>query len=266
MNSQGELDPLEIGNQAKAIQAYLKASGGSLELQNKAAEIRLRSDRKAGELLKRMEKNSGSKNKSGGSSVLPPKLDELGLNKTLSSRLQQIATLPEVEFESHNIATFQEVKKSECCDTSRRYSQLGYLILENIFYVRLLDEVLFAEVYGNLVRVRCDDATGRIDRTTCIAMATAVDSDMTLPSCFLRYRLRKCNCERYFLTFHHSRQFCSEKCAKAKASQRQKLYREAKSLRLRTTCIMCSAPIQGVRSSKQFCSAKCRQRACRRWR
>ena len=48
-----------IRDQAEAIRAYVKYQGESLEMQNQAAEIKLRAERDAGKLLKQMEKHQG---------------------------------------------------------------------------------------------------------------------------------------------------------------------------------------------------------------
>lgn len=88
----------EIKNKAEAVRQYLKASGESLEAQNKAAEIRLRAERRAGELLKAMEgmgRRGGDRKSS--NTVL---LDDIGISKIQSSRWQLAATVPEKSFVS----------------------------------------------------------------------------------------------------------------------------------------------------------------------
>lgn len=88
----------EIKNKAEAVRQYLKASGESLEAQNKAAEIRLRAERRAGELLKAMEgmgRRGGDRKSS--NTVL---LDDIGISKIQSSRWQLSATVPEKSFVS----------------------------------------------------------------------------------------------------------------------------------------------------------------------
>ena len=103
----------EIRDQAEAIKAYVKAAGYSLEMQNQAAETKLRAERKGGELLKQMEKNKGVR--LGGNIVLPPentpKLKDLGIEKMQSVRWQQIADLPEVIFEEVIEKTKEEKKE-----------------------------------------------------------------------------------------------------------------------------------------------------------
>ena len=78
----------DIRDQAEAIKAYVKAAGYSLEIQNQAAETKLRAERKGGELLKQMEKNKGGLLR--GCIVQPrentPKLKDLGIEKDQSVR------------------------------------------------------------------------------------------------------------------------------------------------------------------------------------
>ena len=59
-----------IGDKAEALRAYAKQAGMSLEMQNECAEIKLRAERRAGELLVEMEKNPGTV--LGGNIVKPP--------------------------------------------------------------------------------------------------------------------------------------------------------------------------------------------------
>src|SRR5262249_37772564 len=74
-----------------------------------ATEIRMRTERRAGELLAEMEKNKGSRGQGrpakGGSTKRPPnddapKLADLGVTKTQSSRWQRFAALDLETFES----------------------------------------------------------------------------------------------------------------------------------------------------------------------
>lgn len=51
----------EIRDRALAYRAYVKQIGESLEMQNMIAEIKIRAERKAGELLKEQDKNDGGK-------------------------------------------------------------------------------------------------------------------------------------------------------------------------------------------------------------
>jgi site-specific DNA-methyltransferase (adenine-specific) len=100
-----------VRDKAEALRLYMKQAGESLQMQNDIAEIKLRAERRAGELLQDMEKNVGAQGRiqehlSGGNTVLPPEDDlptlaDLGLSKMQSSRWQTIAAMPEDAFEEH---------------------------------------------------------------------------------------------------------------------------------------------------------------------
>lgn len=106
----------EIRDQAEMLRAYAKQAGESLEMQNLCAEIKLRAERRAGELLKKQDKNEGGRppenqsHRATGSSK-PPTLEEVGINKSQSSRWQQIADLPEEKFEEHIVKTKDDKKE-----------------------------------------------------------------------------------------------------------------------------------------------------------
>lgn len=97
-----------IRDKAEAMRLYAKQARESLEVQNSIAEIKIRAERRAGELLKDMA-DSGERMSQTTGQVLhdeTPKLtlDEIGISRTQSHRWQTIASLPEERFESH-IAT-----------------------------------------------------------------------------------------------------------------------------------------------------------------
>lgn len=98
----------QMVNQAEAMRAYARqAKNKKSEIQ--LAEIRIRAERKLGELLKGMDKNKGTRLKggdrtiSGGTFEEPPEniptLADMGIDKKLSSKAQKIAAVPEKEFE-----------------------------------------------------------------------------------------------------------------------------------------------------------------------
>jgi len=127
-------DVLMIRDKAEAVRVYAAAAKLGLESQNEAAEIKIRAERKAGELLREMPKNEGAKGKiqehlTGGNIMLPPDeqptLAELGVEKMQSHRWQTMAELPEEEFEEFvaetkenkeeltSTAIYREAKKKE---------------------------------------------------------------------------------------------------------------------------------------------------------
>jgi len=90
----------DIRDKAEALRVYAKQAQ-DIDMQNWAAEIRIRAERRAGELLKDMPKQHGARG--AGKKVESPRatpLSELGITKTQSSKWQQMANVPTPEFES----------------------------------------------------------------------------------------------------------------------------------------------------------------------
>jgi phage N-6-adenine-methyltransferase len=122
-------DVLQIRDQAEALRVYVKAASDSLEAANAAAEIKLRAERKAGEMLAGMEKNPGGGDQSTGNGVLPvPSLDDLGIDKMQSSRWQREAKVPEDQFEAY---------VESCNESSQELTQAGLLKIANGSHVSL---------------------------------------------------------------------------------------------------------------------------------
>lgn len=94
----------KIRDKAEAVRTYARLAG-DLQLQNQACEIRIRAERRAGQLLLDMEKNPGTRGagrprkdgsritQSRASTANPPKLDEIGITKDQSSKWQRLALL-----------------------------------------------------------------------------------------------------------------------------------------------------------------------------
>lgn len=101
---------VKIRDLAEAARVYAKQARLGLEAQNYATEIKLRAERKAGQILKDIPKNEGTKGQLvgpgviGGYRVLPPidapTLEDIGVTKMQSSRWQAIASIPEADFEA----------------------------------------------------------------------------------------------------------------------------------------------------------------------
>jgi hypothetical protein len=97
-------DAKAIHDIAEAARVYARQARLSLEAQNDAAEIRLRAERKLGELLARMNKHPGgniNRSQPATGSNKPVRLQELGVSKSQSSRWQAIAAVPEHVFDRH---------------------------------------------------------------------------------------------------------------------------------------------------------------------
>ena len=95
----------QIRDQAEAIRAYIKQQKGSLIMQNQAAEIKIRAERRAGEMLGESEKNKGGdpsifiRPLHDERGVMPPTLKELGISEIQSHRWQTMAEVPEERVE-----------------------------------------------------------------------------------------------------------------------------------------------------------------------
>lgn len=118
-------DVLQIRDQAEALRVYIKAASDSLEAANAAAEIKLRAERKAGEILAAMDKHKGGRPSETGNSVLPvsgESLEDLGIDKMQSSRWQRASRVEPDEFEAY---------LRECQANGREVTQAGLLKLAN---------------------------------------------------------------------------------------------------------------------------------------
>ena len=101
-----------IRDRAEALRIYAKQSGQSLVVQNRCAEIKLRAERRAGEILAEMEKNKGARGKGVRfHDESAPTLAELGISQAQSHRWQKIARIPWREFEAFLGTRKQESKE-----------------------------------------------------------------------------------------------------------------------------------------------------------
>lgn len=102
-------------------------AGESLQVQNDIAEIKLRAERKAGELLRDMPKNAGAitpgtnRGTTQSHSATASKLADLGIEKHQSSRWQKIADVPDDIFEAHIVEQKQagELTTAETAPAAR---------------------------------------------------------------------------------------------------------------------------------------------------
>ena len=118
-------DVLAIRDKAEALRVYAKAALDSLETANAAAEIKLRAERRAGEMLSVMEKRDGGdamKARSHVDTELPPSLAELGIDKNKSSRWQREAAVDDDTFEQYLLM---------CREDGREVTQSGLLQVAN---------------------------------------------------------------------------------------------------------------------------------------
>lgn len=94
----------EIIAEAEALRVYAQQVNKGLEIQNKCAEIKIRAERRAGELLAEMDRIKPEETLLRGNIMLPrddkPTLEDLGISKIHSHRWQLEARLPKPEFEA----------------------------------------------------------------------------------------------------------------------------------------------------------------------
>ena len=113
-------DVLRIRDQAEALRIYIKAASDSLEAANSASEIKLRAERRAGEMLATMEKPVNHHQKVTGDMMSPVTLQSVGVSKKQSSRWQKEASVQEDLFEEY---------LQDCNDQGREVTQAGLLKL-----------------------------------------------------------------------------------------------------------------------------------------
>lgn len=93
----------EIRDRARAFEVYAKQAL-NLDAERQAAQIRIRAERKAGQLLTEMkqsgQRQNGRGSKKAESRHTTPQLKDLGISKDQSSKWQQLAEIPAEEFEA----------------------------------------------------------------------------------------------------------------------------------------------------------------------
>src|SRR5216683_4533444 len=122
-------DAKAIHDFAEAARIYARQARLGLEAQNDAAEIRLRAERKLGELLATMDKHPGGNvNRSHaatGWSGQPTRLHDLGISKSQSSRWQAIAAVPDHVFDQH----LADVREQGRRDGTTELTSAGAILL-----------------------------------------------------------------------------------------------------------------------------------------
>ena len=145
-------DVLDIRDKAEALRVYIKAAGDSLDAQIAAADIRLRAERKAGEILASMNLV--------GRSQAATQLSDLGINKSQSSRWQLSAKLPEEQYEAMvascreskreltQAAVLAAARKLDVVDAMQRFESPKLELIELVASVRRTI-ASFVEQFGN---------------------------------------------------------------------------------------------------------------------
>jgi len=93
----------EIRDKARALEVYAQQALNT-EAERKACEIRIRAERKAGELLREMKENGMRRIAADGrpkeKASDAPTLTDLGITRDQSSQWQRLAAIPAEEFEA----------------------------------------------------------------------------------------------------------------------------------------------------------------------
>jgi chorismate mutase len=95
-----------IRNKAEAARQYARSAALGLEIQNFAAEVKLRAERKAGRLLAELKLRGGDRRSKLHDATL--KLEEIGLSRIQSARWQLEAIVPDEVFEAYVAKTQQD--------------------------------------------------------------------------------------------------------------------------------------------------------------
>lgn len=94
----------DIRDKAEAVRLYARQAQLGVEMINDATEIKLRAERRAGEMLKQAPKNKGAQGNPNGQGVryhdgTAQTYGEIGITKNQAARWQEIAEIPEDVFE-----------------------------------------------------------------------------------------------------------------------------------------------------------------------
>ena len=117
-----------IRNLGEAARVYARQARLGLEAQNDAAEIKLRAERRLGELIATLPKQDGgdaAQARSQAATEVPPRLDDLGISKSQSSRCQTIAAVPEPVFDQF----VAEVREQSRADGKTELTTTGALLV-----------------------------------------------------------------------------------------------------------------------------------------
>jgi hypothetical protein len=113
----------DIRDKAVAMRMYAMQAKDRV-LIDQATEIRLRAERRAGQLLKEIEKNKGARGSGSNQhevrshDATAPKLSDLGINKSQSSRWQKLADIGEDDFEE--VVSHAQQKAGAAVDNAKQ--------------------------------------------------------------------------------------------------------------------------------------------------
>ena len=104
-------DIKSIRDAAKAAQVYVKAARRGLEVQNRAAVIRIQAERKAGQWLADLKLRGGDRKSKSKGRRAPLKLEHLGITRDESKRWQKEASVSEEDFQKYVAASNQRARE-----------------------------------------------------------------------------------------------------------------------------------------------------------
>lgn len=126
----------QIKDVHEAMRAYAKQSG-DFNMANQCAEIRIRAERRLGQMLKQQKENglmnTGSQLKPGENNSgqshddTAPKLIDIGITKSMSSRAQIIADVPDDKFEEV-ITEFKDQQKELTSNAIRQLTEKPHVL------------------------------------------------------------------------------------------------------------------------------------------
>jgi hypothetical protein len=119
----------EIRDKAEAVRKYAQSASLGLDIQNRAAEVKLRAERQAGKLLAQMTLRGGDRRSKNHQERL--KLDDLGISRNQSTRWQIQARVPENVFREHIKQTCDAGKELTSARLIRLAKQWGKSVTVN---------------------------------------------------------------------------------------------------------------------------------------
>jgi hypothetical protein len=121
--SAGSFEDLQaVRDKAEAMRTYARAAKLGFDIQNQAAELKLRAERAAGQFLTDLHLRGGDRRTSTGRKR--PTLCDLGVGESESKRWQIIASVPDAEFEQFVTRANEERKEITAAGVYRVARQL----------------------------------------------------------------------------------------------------------------------------------------------
>ncbi len=116
----------DIRDKAEAVRKYAQSASLGLDIQNRAAEVKLRAERQAGKLLAQLALRGGDRRSKSRTERL--KLDDLGISRNQSTRWQMQAKVPEKIFRDYIKQTCdagKELTSSNLIRLAKRWEPAG---------------------------------------------------------------------------------------------------------------------------------------------